>query len=199
MSDAGSFTAKLGAGQDANGTLELSQQVQDYFRGVGGLSDVIVLRLYEGDHTAATAREAAGAGKVTAQASGPGKYGDNLQVAYVQGGTAENPTLAVYARELVNGQVMASRTTPAVPVTVDGITKANAYLNGLVVLVFNPLGTTPVTTSTAPGEPLSWVSLAGGADSPAITNKTLQGSVNEDTQVRTGLDCLLYTSPSPRD
>lgn len=186
------FRAIFGAGSDSNGTADIADQARDYFRSVGGSSDAIVLRLYEGDPSGGLAREtaAAGAYRVVAVAPGPGQYGNALERAVVVEGAGENQTITVYARELVNGIVVASRTTPAVPLTPAGIRDANTYLTGLLSLAFDEAGAEAAAQATAPGAPLSWVRLSGGSDSVAISTSTLRGTVNDDTQARTGLEII---------
>lgn len=192
VTDTEDFYTKFGQGSQANGTDRLAAELEAYRQRVGDSSDTIVLRLFEvaqGSTMADATAKDASTGKLKVVASSPGTWGNGLTRAIV---AVDANNVELYVREVVNGVVRQEKVV-AFPVTLEGVRTANAALAGVAQVNFDALASTTATSTTAPGAPLTWVPLAGGADSASISLDTLQGSVNADTQERTGLHTLRNT------
>lgn len=173
-----------------NSTLQL---LKDYTievsAGTRPLSDIVVLRLYEGDIDAGKAVETVGGTtpKLKLRAANPGTWGNNLKRKVWQTSAG---VYTVQVKEVINGRSKPVRTATGITVNADGVTRFNALMAGVAELVYTSAGTVDWLNIATNAQDDTWVTLANGADSNAITDETLIGGIDEATQERSGLKAL---------
>lgn len=192
------FVAVFGAGTNAARTDVAGEVVRDYFKVVGRAADAVVTRLYEGTPQVAAEQEVVGSDpatpaqqlRVQLEAASPGAWGDGLVRSVRQ--TAPG-VYTVEVREVRGGVVVKRKPVAGVTPDAAGAARLNAESGGLLRATFNPAGTVDFLNVAAGADPDVWVTFAGGADSAQLSPQTLEGTLDPDSQERTGLWTLRST------